>query len=248
MKKKNKGFSLIELIGVIILISLATLIIVPNIVKVMDKNNKNIFEESVKGLIRAVGDNYALSLDNFPKEGLYISEITFEAENLDNFVSGIIYDDNGTFRVANVSDGKYCATGKRNSLVITEDCDESKYTVFKINLSNFKNWKSGHYNMYSGKYERSSSRICLNDYVTTKGDTTFVYKTNDAKYQLLVRQLDKDKKFLGSTNLVNNHSVKLKPETYYLAFSLYKPSNESIKYDDYVELFNNGFILSFTKL
>lgn len=122
MKKNNKGFSLVELIGVIVLISLATIIIAPNMIKIMQKNEQDSFEESVKGLIRSVQNYYASTLDNFPEEGLQIADIDFEVDNKDKFISGTIANDNGTYIVENLTDGKFCANGKRNSLEITNGC------------------------------------------------------------------------------------------------------------------------------
>lgn len=119
--KNSKGFTLVELIGVIVLLSLITIIIVPNILKTIEKNERNSFEESVKGLIRSVQDYYASSTDAFPALGLEVEDITFEVSNVDKFISGTITDNNGTYSVVNVTDGKYYANGKRNSLSITEN-------------------------------------------------------------------------------------------------------------------------------
>lgn len=125
MKKIRNGFSLIELLAVIILLGIISLIIVPSVIKTIENAKKDSFEKSVAGLISAsvsyMGDS---DFEDWPVSGLAIPYIKenklFSAKNLKNFTGGILYNNNGTITVENITDGNYCANGKKNSLTITK--------------------------------------------------------------------------------------------------------------------------------
>lgn len=124
MYKKRNGFSLVELLAVIILLGIISLIIVPSALKTLENSKKDAFENSVIGLITSA-TNYMGESDfaEWPG-GLTISYIKtnnlFEVKNINNFTSGTLYNSNGTITAENVTDGNYCANGKKNSLTITK--------------------------------------------------------------------------------------------------------------------------------
>ncbi len=123
MSKKRSGFSLVELLAVIILLGIIALIIVPSALKTLDNSKKDAFKNSVVGLITSA-TNYMGESDfvEWPG-GLTITNIQtnnlFDTKNMDNFTGGTLYNTNGTITVENVTDGNYCANGKKNSLTIT---------------------------------------------------------------------------------------------------------------------------------
>ena len=123
MCKKRTGFSLVELLAVIILLGIIALIIVPSALKTSENSKKDAFKNSVVGLITSA-TNYMGESDfvEWPG-GLTITNIQtnnlFDTKNMDNFTGGTLYNTNGTITVENVTDGNYCANGKRNSLTIT---------------------------------------------------------------------------------------------------------------------------------
>lgn len=53
VEKRKLGFTLIELIAVIAVLGLLSVIIVPNVIKTMEKARKNSFLNSAYGLVRA---------------------------------------------------------------------------------------------------------------------------------------------------------------------------------------------------
>ncbi len=124
MYKKRNGFSLVELLAVIILLGVVALIIVPSAIKTLENSKKQSFENSVIGLITSA-TNYMGTSDfvEWPG-GLTISNIQtnnlFEAKNIDKFTGGTLYNSYGTITVQNITDGNYCANGKKNSLTITK--------------------------------------------------------------------------------------------------------------------------------
>lgn len=117
----KKGFTLVELLGVLILLSLISILIIPNVLRTSSKAEENSFKESVKGLIRSVEEYYAID-SNFPEEGISINELPsdMEIKNIEEFESGLVKIIDSTYYVDDVTNGLYCANGKRNSLIITK--------------------------------------------------------------------------------------------------------------------------------
>ena len=69
--RKTKGFTLIELLSVIIIIGVIALIVTPVIIGVIRKQEKNTFEESIHGILKAIEIDMADDNFNFPREYYY---------------------------------------------------------------------------------------------------------------------------------------------------------------------------------
>jgi len=130
--KNNKGFTLIELIAVIILVGLIALIITPKITKALKTQKINIFKESVEGIIKAVKEdtvnnagfnstttsNYRAYI--FDDTGLYLTVAGDKAADADIKISGKIDNGQGTVMITKDSEvvlaiynDKFCA--KKNA-------------------------------------------------------------------------------------------------------------------------------------
>lgn len=127
--KNSRGFSLVELLGVIILLGIISLIIVPNVVDTIADSNKKAFTRSVQGVIESAQNYFASSQDEGLEGAGYdinymITNKMLEAKNLEinKFTSGNIKvkNENGTIEVVDLTDGNYCANGTKNNLTITE--------------------------------------------------------------------------------------------------------------------------------
>jgi len=120
----KKGFTLIELIGVILLLGIISLIAVPAVSNIIQESKEKTFKASVIYIFEAtmiyIYDN---DYTDIPSEGLDITIIN----NIDPnpFISGYIFRNaNGKYELAYVSDGKYCANGEKSNLIITKGiCD-----------------------------------------------------------------------------------------------------------------------------
>jgi bacterial surface protein 26-residue repeat/prepilin-type N-terminal cleavage/methylation domain len=117
--KKNKGFTLVEVLAVIIIIAVIGLITTPLILNVIEDSRKNAFKESAFALMR-VAD---LAYTKIRKE-----EVDFDDSRLDyekkTFTGGTIYFVNGRATLNNITNGRYCANGTRGDLIIKEgDCN-----------------------------------------------------------------------------------------------------------------------------
>lgn len=136
--KKNKGFTLVELLGVIILLGVIAIIITPNILKLEKKSEKELFEDSVNALIRGAQIYYANNdFINYPTNGIAANSEELNVKNNEDLTSGSIKLVNDEYFYAdNVSNGKYCANGVRNDLSIDEGkCPETPTRCFEFDKS-----------------------------------------------------------------------------------------------------------------
>lgn len=136
--KKNKGFTLVELLGVIILLGVIAVIITPNILKLEKKSEKELFEDSVNALIRGAQMYYANNdFINYPTNGIAANSEELNVKNNEDLTSGTIKLVNDEYFYAdNVSNGKYCANGVRNDLSIDEGkCPETPTRCFEFDKS-----------------------------------------------------------------------------------------------------------------
>jgi len=130
--KKEKGFTLVELIAVIILLGIIALIAIPTVNELLKEARMSAFEDTAYGLVRA-GTLY------YQKQELrdeVTSNITFTFPSATGLeVSGkkpssgtMIVDIDGNVQLA-VSNGRYCARKGFNDSEITLDTDVTNCTI-----------------------------------------------------------------------------------------------------------------------
>lgn len=136
------------------------------------------------------------------------------------------------------------SAGMRVGLI--ENADEMD--VNNTLLWNDKNyWRSGCYSVINGMYEYCEDRICLVDYVLA--DNTQKYKVDfkDRRYHMLIREMDEEKRFIKSNNLVSGEVFAPTEKTVYIAISLYLPEKGTYaSYSDYVDVIQAGVGLQTT--
>lgn len=129
MKKNNKGFTLIELIAIIILLGLIAVIAVPTVKKIVDDAKLKAFEETARGIIRA--GNLYYSKEEMIGEELVQTKFSFPNEADDLKLSGklpksgsMVINADGEIALA-ISDGKYCITKsyKEKDITTTKNFD-----------------------------------------------------------------------------------------------------------------------------
>ena len=116
----KKGFTLVEVLAVIILLGLIAVIIIPNYNKSVEKSKKQSFEQSLNGLVRSI-ENYVANnsnASNYTAEYINISAIDISADNLNQIQSGQFVISNGVVILKNVYNGKYCGNGSKGSFYI----------------------------------------------------------------------------------------------------------------------------------
>jgi len=135
MKVKEKGFTLVELIAVIILLGIIALIAIPAVNTTIKNTRKSTFENSAYGVIEA-GKLY---YQNRELLGLELNDTTFtfpEATGLevngDKPESGkMLLTSKGNIKLA-ISNGKYCARKGYETSKITIDEDITNCTLESI--------------------------------------------------------------------------------------------------------------------
>ena len=148
---KKKGFTLVELLAVIVILAIIALIAVPTVINIIGSAQKHAFKDSVYGVIKA-GELYYQSSD----QGVAKQEIVLEFPNdteilgikgtVPNGIMGI--DASGQIAVGLMNE-KYCVTKEYNEkdITITDDiknCKMPKVTYINGIMSSENNCiKSG---------------------------------------------------------------------------------------------------------
>ena len=116
------AFTLVELLGVLAVMSAIALIVVPVGTGIMEKSRKNAFVGSVKNAMGAVLEDYAADdFKKFPVNGIVADDITNIKNN--EFISGKFDKVNGEIIAKKVTNGRYCGTGTRSELeVVLGEC------------------------------------------------------------------------------------------------------------------------------
>lgn len=113
MKSKKKGFTLLELLGVIVILAITLVIAVPRVVNVVEESKKESLKISGENLIKAAEQDHARQSFNPPIENTYtIEDGAFVGESLS--ISGSLPESgtikvksDGTVGIALIKDG-YC--------------------------------------------------------------------------------------------------------------------------------------------
>lgn len=120
--KKNKGFTLVELLAVFVILAIIASIAIFSVINIKKASAKSIYIESIKNLITSTSQYYGENnYTDFPSEGMAVKDL--KVDNKNQFTSGIVKLVNNDFIVIDISNGEYCANGKIDSLTITDgDC------------------------------------------------------------------------------------------------------------------------------
>lgn len=116
---KSRGFTLVELIAVIIIIGVLLLIIIPNVSNTLKKSEIKTFTASAKGVLRAATEYYTadgITVTNGECVDATTGTISFDK---DYQITGgqICYIDDQVY-LDKITNGKYCATGNNDDLNI----------------------------------------------------------------------------------------------------------------------------------
>src|SRR5574344_1704714 len=123
---KNKGFTLVELLAVIVILAVIALILVPVITGIIETARINVFKDNV--MLAATQIDYYLydqNLDIIPSDGVNVTDLNI----ISNFTGGkFIKDADGDIVSNFVRDSNYCAYGKIKDLRVAKDCRELDLT------------------------------------------------------------------------------------------------------------------------
>lgn len=149
MMKKKSGFTLIELLAVIVVLAVIALIATPTILGVIENSKKGAFKDSIYGIMDAA--EFYIATNVGMENGTFIcnGEKCFNESNDKiklNFkgevpISGNVIIEKNKISVSQLSNGKYCANGTRENLIISSDCNSTNQSAPVIILSESRSTK-----------------------------------------------------------------------------------------------------------
>ena len=108
-------------------------------------------------------------------------------------------------------------------------------------MTNFVNWRTGNYSYSNGLYSKDAARICLKDYSSVSSNQKYTASISNTNYHILVREMDKDGKFIKSYNLADKGTFTVSSSCVKIGISIYDTKSKTTSFDMYKELFQNGF-------
>ncbi|MDD3393001.1 MAG: prepilin-type N-terminal cleavage/methylation domain-containing protein, partial [Bacilli bacterium] len=113
----KKGFTLIEMMGVLVIIAVIALITTPIINYIIGEVRENAFKDSLYSIFRSTEYYYKEnSYEIIPTKGLDVTSDIITISN-NSFVSGkIVEDKNGDLYLKNVTNNVYCGNGYLTNL------------------------------------------------------------------------------------------------------------------------------------
>ena len=135
--KEQKGFTLVELLGVITLLALVGLISVPIISNVVNNSRLKAFKQTLNGIIDSARihnaeSNYSL----FDNGEIDLTDGTIQFENLKEIEAGKIYYDGKEYYLEDVKNDRFCAVGVLGKYNIYEgECGSD--TILESNFDNY---------------------------------------------------------------------------------------------------------------
>lgn len=128
--KNKKGFTLVELIAIIIVIGLIIGILTPTAIRLIANSKKNAFREGMRSIVRSVEiymeEN---NLRTLPEEGLFLSDEKLGLDYEDGYEGVVKYID-GEIVLENIHNGTYCGNGNLEDFTISK-YEEGECAVVK---------------------------------------------------------------------------------------------------------------------
>ena len=131
--KNKKGFTLVELIAIIIVIGLIIGILTPTAIRLIANSKKNAFREGMRSIVRSaemyMEEN---NLKSLPEEGLFLTDEKLGRDYDDGYEGVIKYID-GEIVLENIHNGTYCGNGSSEDFTISKyeegECDVVKPVI-----------------------------------------------------------------------------------------------------------------------
>ncbi len=206
----KNGFTLLELILVILVLSLAFILSIPKILKIIENSKYDTFITGVRNTIDAV-DLYIANNDfmTIPEQGIYIEDIDKNILKNNNYDSGMIVSRKEQTEVINLKLGNYCAKGNKQNLITTDKgcgaLDETKPTKIDIFV---KNETKDHLYLVVGGYDEESEIIKYELSIDNKK----YYTNKDKKYNVFKIKKDGNQ-HLFKARITNEANLKLESKS-----------------------------------
>ena len=224
--KNNKGFTLIELIAVIVIVGVLMIIVVPGVSRYIDNSKKEAFVKEINGLVDTV--RYAINSgdSNYSIQGQ--TKRTFDLQNieLDKGEKTII---NGTLTV-DLNSNSY-------TVKVTEDKNNyclSSINVNELDKSKVKNCNTGY------EYEIGKKIYFANSYWYVVQNATF-----SQDYVVLMKEKILTKDELTTTYAISDDNETRNSMGFYWDLVCHKAVKYG--YDQYSSTYTNSMLLYYCK-
>jgi uncharacterized repeat protein (TIGR02543 family) len=124
LKKKNRAFTLVELLAIILILGIIALIVIPVIINTVNNARKSAFRDSVFGAFKAA--DYVFELSHKKDEQVDVKSLQLKNNR---FTSGNFILDEKNNVIANfVDDERFCAYGPKEDLKVASSCASLDFT------------------------------------------------------------------------------------------------------------------------
>lgn len=220
LKRDKSAFTLIELLAVVVIIALVALITIPLVMKYIQSSALKGFSNSVYHAMDAIREDLAADdFKEFPEEGIAASKLTGLDRN--PFIGGTFFAREGLLYASNVTDGKYCASGRKDQLkVVLGDCALLDTTPPVIDAVVVGKRTSNAIQLIVTAYDDESD-IVRYEYSKDNGKTfvksssntyTFHNLTHDTAFPMVVKVFNGAG--MSSTKKLTVRTLKIDPPTY----------------------------------
>ena len=136
----KQGFTLIEVLGIIIVLGIVSVITVPFVYRVIESSKKNAFKETVEGIVKATDVYYARNNDkmyqtfqenggmvafifdeNLGKEGITAEGYKIGYSGTPPIAGKVLLYNDGTIEVENLTNGRYYANKDADTQIVITD-------------------------------------------------------------------------------------------------------------------------------
>ena len=130
----KKGFTLVELLAVIVILAIIALIATPIVLSVIKQSEIGAFRTSILNASKTI-EYYLLKneLKKIPETGIEVTNLNIQS----TLISGKFITENGEIISSYITDGKYCAYGTMDNLLIEEGCSNLDTTPPEVDDTNF---------------------------------------------------------------------------------------------------------------
>lgn len=144
MKKKN-GFTLVELLAVIVILAIIALIAIPTILGIINTAKKGAFKASVLGVIEAGEFYMATNTINYNENEEFVftcngttcsngeAKLAFKGEVPTS--GSVVLKKDGSINVVLLANKDFCASGDKKNVEIQKDCADIVGTIYANQVS-----------------------------------------------------------------------------------------------------------------